>query len=67
MLTTCPYCGGELPGHGECCRVPDDLDRFERVSSRLASDHHNDYLLTQLRRHLTEFGRLPESGRIRRF
>lgn len=66
MLTTCPYCGGHIPTHGSCCRVPVDLDRFERVSGRLAADHHNDYLLDQLRRHLTEFGRIPSSG-ARRF
>jgi hypothetical protein len=60
MLTTCPYCGDHVPSHGTCCRVPDDLDRFERVFERLASVRHNTYLQENLLRYLVAYGRRPE-------
>ncbi|MGE5475805.1 MAG: hypothetical protein ACM3Q1_04065 [Bacteroidales bacterium] len=57
MLRTCPYCGGPVPSHGTCCRVPDDLDRFERVFERLTELHDNDFLRENLMRYLVAYGR----------
>ncbi|MGE5545634.1 MAG: hypothetical protein ACM33T_01955 [Solirubrobacterales bacterium] len=57
MLDRCPYCHNPLPAHGQCCRVPVDLDRFERVYHLLDSDHHNEFLQHNLARHLKAFGR----------
>lgn len=63
MTKSCPFCGNPLPTHGPCCRVPGDLDRFERVYSRLAIDHHNPFLEGCLQRHLIAFGRISETVR----
>lgn len=57
MLRTCPYCGGPVPSHGTCCRVPDDLDRFERVFQRLADHGDNQFLRDSLLRYLVAYGR----------
>lgn len=57
MLDTCPYCGGPVPSHGTCCRVPEDLDRFERVFQRLSEAHDNDFLCENLLRYLVAYGR----------
>lgn len=59
MLRTCPYCGGPVPSHGTCCRVPDDLDRFERVFQRLADHGDNEFLRENLLRYLVAYGRRP--------
>lgn len=64
MMNACPFCNSPLPTHGQCCRVPGDLDRFERVYSRLSADHHNPYLEGCLLRHLTAFGRVVEPRRM---
>lgn len=56
MLGNCPYCGNTLPAHGQCCRVPDDLVRFERVYQRLAGEHRNEFLQESLARYLEAFG-----------
>ncbi|MGE5514907.1 MAG: hypothetical protein ACM31D_03705 [Bacteroidota bacterium] len=57
MLHICPYCGGPVPSHGTCCRVPDDLDRFERVFERLAEHDDNEFLRDCLMRYLVAYGR----------
>lgn len=57
MLSTCPYCGNSVRQHESCCRVPEDLNRFERVFERLAADHHNDFLQENLLRYLVAYGR----------
>lgn len=57
MLPICPYCHGPLPEHGTCCRVPHDLDRFERVFERLLQDHDKPFLQANLLRYLIAFGR----------
>ncbi len=64
MLKICPFCNNPLPTHGRCCRVPADLDRFERVYERLSADHRNPFLEGCLLRHLTAFGRLVEPRRM---
>lgn len=46
-----------MPTHGTCCRVPSDLDRFERVYERLATHHENSALQGNLMRYLVAFGR----------
>lgn len=62
MFSTCPYCHNPVPRHGTCCRVPDDLDRFERVFARL-SDHPDKHFLTvNLLRYLVAYGRLPDDA-----
>lgn len=63
MLRTCPYCGGMVPSHGTCCRVPDDLDRFERVFQRL-SDDDNAFLRDNLLRYLVAYGRRDDGELI---
>lgn len=60
MMNTCPYCGGPVPSHGTCCRVPDDLDRFERVFERLTVQHDNEFLRENLLRYLVAYGRRAE-------
>lgn len=60
MLRTCPYCGGTVPSHGTCCRVPDDLDRFERVFQRLVDEDDNSFLRLNLMRYLVAYGRRAE-------
>jgi hypothetical protein len=59
MLGTCPYCGSDLPAHGGCCRVPTDLERFERVYHRLADEHRNAFLQENLVRYMEAFGYHP--------
>lgn len=61
MLNTCPYCGGPVPCHGTCCRVPDDLDRFERVFERLTEADDNEFLRENLLRYLVAYGRREAS------
>lgn len=60
MLHTCPYCGASVPSHGSCCRVPNDLDRFERVFQRLSDLEDNDFLRENLMRYLVAYGRHPD-------
>ena len=60
MLTTCPYCHERVPSHGSCCRVPNDLDRFERVFERVSSDPAKHFLQQNLLRYLVAYGRRPE-------
>ena len=57
MLNSCPYCGGPVPSHGTCCRVPEDLDRFERVFERLTEADDNEFLRENLLRYLVAYGR----------
>lgn len=57
MFHTCPFCGDSMPTHGSCCRVPGDLDRFERVYRRLSEDQANPFLQKSLLRYLHAFGR----------
>lgn len=57
MLSTCPYCDGPVPSHGTCCRVPEDLDRFERVLRRLSDDPEKMFLLENIERYLVAYGR----------
>lgn len=58
MFATCPYCGNTVTMHGDCCRVPAELDRFERVLDRLSLSHEYDSLEDRLAYYLREFGRL---------
>lgn len=60
MNGRCLYCGNELPLHGSCCRVPEDLKRWERVHDMLSHNHRNDFLQHKLHDYLVEFGRRPE-------
>lgn len=62
MLNTCPYCKGPVPSHGICCRVPDDLDRFERVFERLSGQNDKEFLQEILMRYLVAFGRRAETS-----
>lgn len=62
MLDTCPYCDGPLPRHGRCCRVPDDLDRFERVFERLSEQPDKQVLQESLMRYLVAYGRRDDGG-----
>lgn len=57
MLPVCPYCHDPLPTHGICCRVPHDLDRFERVFERVSHEPGKDFLTANLLRYLVAFGR----------
>lgn len=57
MFTTCPFCGGPILHHCACCRVPADLDRFERVYDRLAVTHTFARLEDRLAYYLHAFGR----------
>ncbi|MBC7951030.1 MAG: hypothetical protein H7Z12_04295 [Rhodospirillaceae bacterium] len=57
MINTCPYCGDSLPTHGACCRIPHDLDRFERVYERLSAHQENTFLQDNLLRYLIAYGR----------
>jgi len=61
MLNTCPYCGNSVPRHGTCCRVPEELNRFERVFERLAAQHDNEFLQENLLRYLVAYGRRDKS------
>ena len=60
MINTCPYCCDSIPTHGTCCRIPQDLDRFERVYERLSAHHENDFLQLNLMRYLIAYGRRSE-------
>jgi hypothetical protein len=60
MFSTCPYCGANIRAHETCCRVPHELDRFERVYQRLAAGHENNFLQTNLLRYLVAYGRRDE-------
>lgn len=62
MFSICPYCGNRVPSHISCCRVPSDLDRFERVYDRLDAQHENPFLRENLRRYLVAYGRRRESS-----
>lgn len=57
MFSTCPYCDNPVPIHGRCCRIPHDLDRFERVYQRLHTLHENAFLQSILLRYLVAYGR----------
>lgn len=60
MTQTCPFCGQDLPHHAGDCRVPMDLDRFERVHDRLTDARANAPLRRNLLRYLVSFGRRPD-------
>lgn len=69
--TCCPFCGGTLPSHQHDCRVPGDLDRFERIHDLLNNRPEKSFLRQNLMRHLVWFGRrddtpdhMPPPGRI---
>jgi hypothetical protein len=65
MFATCPFCGSIVTSHGPCCRVPAELDRFERVFERLSTRRHHDSLESRLAYYLHEFGRratVPAGG-----
>lgn len=62
MFNRCPYCGTRVPSHHACCRVPSDLDRFERVYDRLDALHENPFLRDNLRRYLVAYGRWQEGA-----
>lgn len=62
MFATCPFCGSTVPRHGECCRVPAELDRFQRVFTRLTADHRFNNLEDRLAYYLREFGRVDATG-----
>lgn len=57
MIAHCPFCGAPPPHHTDGCRVPDELDRFERVLGRLSDEHRHDPLTDSLERFLVAFGR----------
>lgn len=59
MFETCPYCHGPVPCHGTCCRVPGDLERFERVFDRVADQPNKHFLQENLLRYLVAYGRRP--------
>ncbi|MBC7908804.1 MAG: hypothetical protein H7Y60_18920 [Rhodospirillaceae bacterium] len=61
MINTCPYCGDSVPTHGVCCRIPHDLDRFERVYERLSGHGENTFLQVNLLRYLVAYGRRDEN------
>lgn len=53
----CPFCGDALPNHQSECRVPGDLDRFERIHDLLDNRPEKSFLRQNLMRHLVSFGR----------
>ena len=57
MIERCPYCCTSSPHHDSGCRVPGDLDRFERVLNRLSGQCRHDPLTDSLARLLVAFGR----------
>lgn len=59
MTGTCPYCKSRLPDHGTCCRVPEDLERMERVRDLLERTRRNDFLQHKIEAYLVEFGHWP--------
>jgi|AGTN01.3.fsa_nt_gi hypothetical protein len=67
MFSICPYCSNRIPKHGSCCRVPSDMDRFERVYERLDALHENPFLRENLRRYLVAYGRRSETIHAPRF
>lgn len=60
MEDTCPFCGEALPNHDQGCRVPGDMDRFERIHDLLGNRPDKKFLLQNLMRHLVHFGRRPQ-------
>ena len=60
MDHNCPFCGDTLPHHHPECRVPGDLDRFERIHDLLGGRPDKSFLRQNLMRHLVTFGRRPE-------
>ena len=58
MLLICPFCQMPLPHHDGQCRVPGDLDRFERIHALLRSHPDKNFLRQNLMRHLISFGRV---------
>lgn len=62
MFNICPYCGNRVPSHRSCCRVPSDLDRFERVYDHLSLMRENPFLRENLRRYLVAYGRWNDSA-----
>lgn len=62
MFANCPYCGNQVPGHGSCCRVPAELDRFQRVVARLSTTHCYRDLEDRLAYYLRQYGRAEAGG-----
>ena len=60
MIAHCPFCGAPPPHHDAECRVPPELDRFERVLDRLSGEQRHDPLTDNLERVLIAFGRHPD-------
>ena len=60
--STCPFCKMALPHHDEGCRVPGDLDRFERIHDLLHGTGDKAFLRQNLMRHLVSFGRRAPLG-----
>ena len=60
--TRCPFCGDALPEHRHDCRVPSDLDRFERIHDLLNSHPEKSFLRQNLMRHLVSFGRRADAA-----
>ncbi|OJX71777.1 hypothetical protein [Magnetospirillum sp. 64-120] len=59
MEHTCRFCGEAYPNHAEHCRVPGDMDRFERIHALLDSRPDKRFLQSNLQRYLVTFGRWP--------
>lgn len=57
MTDQCPFCKQSLPHHAPDCRVPGDLDRFERIHDLLRGRADKQDLRHNLMRHLVSFGR----------
>ena len=57
MSQNCPFCGEPVPHHRAGCRVPGDLDRFERINALLEAANQKPFLRQNLMRHLVWFGR----------
>jgi hypothetical protein len=57
MSTLCPYCQNPLSAHSDSCRVPPELDRFERVHARLSNAEDKTILCRSLARHLAHYQR----------
>lgn len=59
MEHTCRFCGQAYPDHAAKCRVPGDLDRFERIHALLDNRPDKHFLRVNLKRYLESFGRWP--------
>jgi len=57
MENTCRFCGKAYPDHDAECRVPGDMDRFERIHSLLGNRPDKRFLCSNLERYLVTFGR----------